>query len=403
MTARAAHSARPPTRKRPRPLGIRPRVALLIETSNTHGRGLIEGVVEYSEAHTRWMLDFCEVARGANPPSWMSLWRGDGIIARVENLRVADAVRASGRPAVDLSAARLIPTLPLVETHDHAIATLIVDHLLDCGIEQFGFLGDTRYLWSAARQAHFEALVERAGFSCSSLTLRPTRNLDREYTRIANWLDRVPKPIGIMSAYDTLAQRLLEVCRAEKVRVPDDAAIASVDNEGLLCQLTSPPLTSVALNSRRMGHLAASLLDRLMSGEKVAPDVYLVEPIGIVCRQSTDILTVDDPLVASAVRFIREHACDGINVEDVLTVVPVSRRILDNRFKNVMQHSVHAEILKVRIRRVHQLLRETNLPLHSIAESTGFTHPEYLSVAFKRESGLWPSQLRERVRRGVIT
>jgi LacI family transcriptional regulator len=98
--------------------------------------------------------------------------------------------------------------------------------------------------------------------------------------------------------------------------------------------------------------------------------------------------------VARAVRFIREHACEGINVADVLREVPMSRRVLETRFKKLLDCSPHEEIAKTRIRRVKQLLNETELPLYLIAERTGFEHIEYLSVAFKRETGMSPSEFR---------
>jgi LacI family transcriptional regulator len=132
----------------------------------------------------------------------------------------------------------------------------------------------------------------------------------------------------------------------------------------------------------------------------VASEVHLVEPVGIVCRQSTDILAIKDPLVARSVRYIREHACDGINVSDVLREIPMSRRVLESRFKKILERSPHEEIIKTRIRRVKELLLETELPLYIIAERTGFEHIEYLSVAFKREEGLWPSEFRTRCRAG---
>jgi LacI family transcriptional regulator len=218
----------------------------------------------------------------------------------------------------------------------------------------------------------------------------------RRFAAIAQCLAKLPKPSGVFAAYDTRAHEILNVCRHEGITVPDEIALVGVDNEELLCRLAFPPLTSIALNSKRMGYLAAALLDQMMSGKNVSPDVHLVEPVGIVCRQSTDILAIKDALVGRAVRFIREHACDGINVNDLLREVPLSRRVLESRFRKILERSPHDEIVKTRIRRVKGLLRETDLPLSIIAEKTGFEHMEYLSVAFKREEGVSPSAFRAR-------
>jgi LacI family transcriptional regulator len=281
-----------------------------------------------------------------------------------------------------------------VETDDRAVAKLAVDHLIERGLRHFAFCGDSRYTWSRYRQAYFEELVGLAGFECSSFNPEPSHHLGKEYGAIAQWLAKLPRPRGVMACYDSRAHHVLDVCRNEGIVVPDEVAVIGVDNDELLCRLTSPPLTSVALNSQAIGYLAASLLDRMMAGETVAPEVHLVEPIGIVCRQSTDVLAIKDPLVARAVRFIHEHACEGINVNDVLRDIPMSRRVLESRFRKFLERSPHDEIVKVRIRRVKELLCETDLPLYVIAEKTGFEHVEYLSVAFKREEGMWPSAYR---------
>ncbi len=377
----------------------RPRVALLLESSNKHGRSILEGIVDYTQQHRPWSFHLCELSRGADPPPWMANWKGDGIIAGIENRRVAQAVASARRPAVNLDASRLIP-IPLVDTAQDVVAKLAFDHLVERGLRSFAFCGDSRYTWSQDRKAHFEALARQASFTCTSFDPEPSPDLGREYAQIARWLAKLPKPVGIMAAYDTRAHHLLDVCRTLDLSVPDEVAVLGVDNDELFCRLASPPLTSIALNSKRMGFLAAALLDRMMAGEEVPPDVHLVEPVGIVCRQSTDILAIKDPLVARAVRFIREHACEGINVADVLREVPMSRRVLESRFKKLLDRSPHEEIMKARIRRVKELINETELPLYIIAERTGFEHMEYLSVAFKREEGLSPSEFRTR-RNGI--
>lgn len=377
-----------------------PKVALLVESSNKHGRSILEGIVEYSQEHRPWSFYFCELSRSADPPPWIESWKGDGIIAGIENQQVAQAVAAAGVPAVNLDASRLIP-IPLVDTSQQAVAKLAFDHLFERGLRQFAFCGDTRYSWSGSRETYFADLARQAGLRCYCFNPEPSPDLNKEYRAITQWLTKLPKPIGILAAYDTRAHHILDVCRNEGINVPDDVALVGVDNEELLCRLVSPPLTSVALNSKRMGYLAATLLDRMLAGEDVPPDVHLVEPVGIMCRQSTDILAIEDPLVARAVRFIREHACDGINVNDVLREVPMSRRILESRFKKFVDRSPHEEIVRTRIHRVKELLRETELPLYIIAEKTGFEHVEYLSVAFKREEGMWPSAFRTQSRRGA--
>ncbi|MDB6122658.1 MAG: xylR 3 [Pedosphaera sp.] len=376
-------------------------VALLIETSNAYARGILQGVVRYIRENSRWSFYIPEQGRGDIPPGWLANWQGDGIIARIENQEIARSVAASGLPAVDVSAARLLPSLPWVETDDQAIAQLAAEHLLDRGFKHFGFCGDSRFNWSNWRSDHFEQAVQKAGRGCHLYrsSISPTAPLENQVAEIAQWLINLPKPVAIMACYDIRGQQVLDACRNAGLAVPDEVAVIGVDNDALLCDLSSPPLSSVVPNAQRTGYEAAALLDQMMSGVKVPSEAHLITPLGVATRQSTDVLAIDDRHIARATRFIREHAHEQINIEDVLKVVPLSRRIFESRFKKILGHTPHEEIIRVRMNRVKELLTETELNLAVIAERTGFEHVEYLSTAFKKKVGLSPNQYRAQNRK----
>ena len=374
-------------------------VAILIETSNAYARGLLQGVVHYIREHRPWSFHLMEQGRGDDPPPWLAGWKGDGIIARIETPRIARAVVRTGLPAVDLSAARLVPELPWVETDDEQIARLAADHLLERGFTRFAFCGDARFNWSVWRERLFAARLRAAGHGCACYrTAGPPGDVAAEARSLARWLRGLPKPVGIMAGYDIRGQQVLDACRREGLLVPDEVAVIGVDNDTLLCELSSPPLSSVIPNAHGAGYEAAAVLDRLMTGKRVPAVARLIAPLGIAERQSTDVLAVDDRAVARAVQYIRDHACEGIKVGDVLRSVPLSRRVLEQRFQRLLGHTPREEILHVRLNRVKQLLAETDLPLYLVAERTGFEHAEYLSVLFKRETGKTPSAYRAGVR-----
>ena len=218
----------------------------------------------------------------------------------------------------------------------------------------------------------------------------------RQTEDIARWVRKLPKPIGIMATYDYRAQQLLDGCRRHGIEVPDQVAVIGVDNDELLCELAHPPLTSIIPNTHRTGYEAAALLDGLMSGAPAPSLTHLIPPLGVATRQSTDVLAIEDPHVARAMRHIRDHACEGIDVADVLHAVPQARRLLERRFKKILGRTPHEEILRVQLDRVKTLLSQTDLSLADIAERTGFEHVEYLSVVFKKKVGVPPSQYRSR-------
>ena len=376
----------------------RPSIALLIESSNSYARGLLRGIMSYIHEHHSWSIYLPEHGRGNVPVSWLNNWHGDGIIARIENTKIAEAVVNSGVPAVDVSAARLAPSLPWVETDDHAIASLAAQHLIDRGFQHFAFCGDHRFNWSRWRESHFQECIQTAGLHCHSYPQSTGRKQappwEVEQKRLADWIRTLPKPVGVMACYDIKAQQLLDVCRTINVSVPEEVAIIGVDNDEILCNLSEPPLSSVIPNTRLTGYEAAALLDRMIAGEAVSSEAQLIKPLGIATRQSTDIQAIDDKLISDAVRFIRQQACDGINVQDILKSIPLSRRVLESRFQKIIGRSPHEEIMRIRLDRVKQLLEETELSLIEIAERTGFRHAEYLNVAFKKQAGTTPGQFR---------
>ncbi|HTH48800.1 MAG TPA: DNA-binding transcriptional regulator [Candidatus Limnocylindria bacterium] len=379
-----------------------PKVTLLVETSNAYARELLHGVRAWLREHGPWSIWLAEAGRGATPPSWLRDWKGDGIIARIETPAIARAVAATKLPIVDVSAARQLPDVPWLETDDRAIARAAADHLRERGFQSFGYCGDARFNWSRWRGEAFAAQVAEHGQSlrCAAFVERAHRrgagppDGEVEAVALAKWVRSLPKPVGIFAGYDIRGVQVLEACRRLGLAVPDEVAVVGVDNDELLCDLADPPLSSVIPDVRRTGYEAAALLARLMRGDKIRGEGRLFAPLGVATRQSTDVVAVEDKNISAAVRYIREHACDGISVADVLKVAPLSRRVLETRFQKLLGRSPHAQILGVKLERVKRLLGETDLPLSAIAERTGFAHVEYLSVAFKRNVGVTASEYR---------
>ncbi|MEO6002358.1 MAG: DNA-binding transcriptional regulator [Opitutus sp.] len=377
----------------------RRKVALLIETSNAYARELLQGVRGWLQEHRSWHIRFSEGGRGAGVPAWLREWAGDGIIARVTSARMARALRATGLPVVDVAAALPQLEFPRVMTDSAAVTQLAMDHLQERGFRHFAYCGDNRFWWSEKREDYFSRQVRAVGGSCA--VFRPAKvraGSDSELENLGRWLQGLPKPVGVLACYDVRGQQVLEACALAGLSVPDEVAVIGVHNDELLCDLCEPPLTSVIPNARRAGYMAASLLSRLMEGEQVAGETHLIEPIGVAQRQSTDVVAVNDPKVSAAVRYIRTHAVEGIDVGDVLAAVPISRTLLERKFKRLFGHTPHEHILRTKLARVRAMLVETDLPVALIAERAGFEHTEYLSVAFRREMGVTPSAYRQRQR-----
>jgi LacI family transcriptional regulator len=382
----------------------RPRVALLVESSRAYGRGLLHGIAEYVQLNGPWSIYLAERGLGDAPPAWLQGWNGDGIIARIENRRIARAVRDLGLPTVDLRGLLTDLGVPLIATDDESVARLAIAHFLERGFRHFAFCGFLGADYSDKRSECFAQSVEESGFVChvyrSSQQTRTAGTEAREQrgwtteAEVTKWIEELPKPVGLMACNDIRAQQVLTACRVLGVAVPDEVAVLGVDNDDVLCDLSDPPLSSVVPDTRRIGYEAASLLEKMMGGEPAPESLTTIPPLGVVTRRSTDVLAIEDRTISRAVRFIREHACEGITVEDVLAGLHLSRSVFERRFAKIFGRTPKAEILRTQLDRVKRLLAETDLPLKQIASRTGFRYPEYLSAAFKERTGQTPGQYR---------
>jgi LacI family transcriptional regulator len=381
----------------------RPRVAVIVETSVVYGRRIHLGIARYVRSHRSWSMFLEQRELGASPPTWLKRHRWDGIISRPTDRRLAAMFRAMRVPVVDLNDLHDALGLPRIHSDNAAIGRFAAQHLLERGFRHFAFCGFTGERWSTGRREGCVEALRAAGCACAvheSYWRGPQAQAwDREQDRIARWVARLPRPLGIVACNDLRGHHVLDACGRAGLAVPEEVAVIGVDDDELLCEMCDPPLSTVVPGAERIGYEAAELLDRLMAGDECAAMERLIEPLGVVTRQSTDVLAIPDADVASAVRFIRERACEGARVSDVLRHVPLSRSLLERRFRRYLGRSPQAEIRLVQVKRVKQLLAETDLPLRTIAELSGFDHVEYLSVVFKRLTGLSPGRYRQTVRR----
>ncbi|NLE38530.1 MAG: DNA-binding transcriptional regulator [Pirellulaceae bacterium] len=381
--------------------GSAPRVALMVETSQSFGRDLFRGITRYLRENGPWSVFFVQRGVCDRVPKWLKKWSGDGIISRVNTPDMRHFAAETRLPIIDLNEQLHGMGVPLLSNDHAAIGRMGAEHLLQRGFEHFAYVGYNGLYWSDSRR---DAFAETACQSdvCDSYSCRaqaPQRFRDDtwelEMENVIRWVKKLPKPIGVMTCDDFRGLQLLEACAIAGIAVPQEVAVVGTGNDDVACEVASPPLSSVMLNSFQMGYEAAVLLDRLMRGETVDSTERLFPPLDIVTRQSSDVMAVADPLVFKAMGFIREHACDGIKVTDVLRHVLVSRTVLEERFRQLLNRSAHAVIVETRTKRVKELLSQTDLSLIDIADRAGFKHVEYLCTVFKRETGWTPTEYRE--------
>ena len=392
-----------------RPIAGVPRVALLLETSTEYGRGLLRGILRYSRLHGPWSL---YVAPGhleqALPKA--NSWSGTGIIARIHSLEMAKLIRATRLPFVASSLEESFTghghKFGEIRTNSVAIAHMAAAHLVERNLRHFAFCGFVGSAWSSQREETFSRYVTERGFCCQTHRIKVANwmqqpnwiaNWEVEQPLLVHWLKSLPKPVGLMACNDNCGREVLQACAAAGLRVPEDVAVVGVDNDELMCELSSPPLSSVALDLEKSGYEAARLLDSLMSSRLNGEHLVQVEPLYIATRQSSEVVAQGDPCIATALRFIKDRAGQPIDVTNVVEAVGVSRRTLERRFVRSVGRSVLAELTRCRLERAKRLLLETDLPSQRVAAAAGFGCIKTFNRLFRRSAGVSPQRFRQNV------
>ena len=370
-------------------------VLLLIETSDNYGRGLLQGIGSYALANGRWALYFEQRGMEERQPSWLRSWRGDGIIFRGNDRAVVRAIQKAGVPAIDTHCEITDHGFPLVYVDEAAVAQLAVEHFVERQFQHFAFCTVLERTWVQWRREAFrQALADRGLVVHEFSTGKRELQWDEQCRALAQWAQGLPKPIAVLTAEDVCGLRLINACRTVGIRIPEEVAVLGVDNDELTCGVTWLPLSSIDLNTRGIGQAAAALLDRTMRGLRPAAGPVWVPPSGVVTRQSTDILALDDADMVQALSFIRQHACNGLSVGDVVAHLAISRATLERKFARFLGRGPKEEILRIRLEQVKRLLRETDRTIAEICTLTGFTNDTHLSTAFKRQFGQTCGQYR---------
>ncbi len=383
-------------------MGQSNRIGLVFNYEFAYSRGVLRGVKQYAQTQPHWVLTpldpetlTWEALRALHPA---------GLIALVSSPALAKLLSASAKRVVNVS--RVLSDLPFPRVGvDHVqVGRLAATHLRERGLRHFGFVGHSRHVYSVEREEGLREVLGNGDHTLSCFYERTTWSYRRRGHLLAldgafqRWLRSLPKPVGVFACHDVWGFQATEACRLADLRIPDDVAILGVDNDDLLCELARPSLSSVAIPAERIGYEAAALLDRLLAGARRPAEPLLIPSLGIVTRQSSDVLALEDVDVAAAVRFIREHAHEPFRVEDVLQEVPVSRRALERRFRKALNRRIGEEIRRVHIERAKELLAGTDLLMSDVAEQAGFSDSRHLSVVFRQETGFTPTAYRRRFR-----
>lgn len=379
-----------------------PRVALLVDTATTWGRGIIRGIQDYARKHGPWQL-FVEPRSMEEPMHVPVRWQGDGVIARIGRPAMARELRVLGQPVVNVSGIQLADAdFPRVTNDLKAAGKMAAAYFLRRGFRNFAYFSLVGLPYVARQQQAYAEVVEHGGTACAVYAVRPRRGVEPDWNlslaRLGAWLKSLPKPVGVLTWNFSSGREVLYACQLVGLLVPEEVAILSGTDDELFCKIVPIPLSGIKVAANQIGYRAAALLDKLMRGGAEPRQPIFIPPVGVATRQSTDTFAVHDEALVRALNFIRANAARAIQVHDVTAHAGLSRRVLERRFMQMLGRTPAQEIRRVHFDRAKELLRETDLPVPDVAAAAGFGSPEYMAYVFKSELNRTPLRYRQEIR-----
>lgn len=355
-----------------------------------------QGIIDYGREHG-WNCVIDPYLDGPSGDGKLDAY--DGIVGRIPLSKVS-RVKQQDRLTVNLTQDR---DLPSVVYETNAGVRLIAEHLLSVGYRHYGYVGNSEVL-KRIENKHlqtFTEMVRGRGFAdpvylaIDEDELGDAKQSQRCRHELARWIASQDTPIGLCVDSAIVARHLAQTCLQQGVRIPHEVGIVVANTDLLLDTHLTPTLSVVEIDHWEQGRQAAAMLDRLMAGLPVAPQVKTVPPSRLIVRESTDIFLCEDELVSRAARYIAERSRQALGSEEVAAAHDVSRRTLDRRFEAELGHTVSHEIMRQRVKAIEVLLLESELPLNKIAQLCGFGSASQFSDYYSKHNGVSPSAFRK--------
>lgn len=378
------------------------KILLLTDFSSGYSRNLLKGIVRYSKEVGNWSFQrmplYYRMLYGENGVvEWAKKWQADAIIAQLSDVNI--------ELLNDLNIPIIVQNY---RDRNKAVSNLTGDYFntgvmaakffLNRGYRNFAFYGFKGAIWSRERADGYSHEIEKQGYK---LAILENDNKDREewsynHTVLGNWLQSLPKPVALFACDDHFALQISETCNVYNINVPDDIAILGVDNDDLLCNISDPPLSSIDLDVENGGYNAGKLLHQLITKEITEPFNIVVNPLIIERRKSTEKYAVSDKNIRTILNYIEKNYANHLSVEELVKQVPLSRRVLEKKFKEETGESLYQYIQNYRIDQFTRLLITTDYSLFEAALQSGFENYKNVSRVFRKYKSLSPAEYRKR-------
>ena len=380
------------------------RLLFITDFTESFAYALLKGIIRYSSETEQWVVcrmpsEYKKRLGMKGVVTWAKNWGADVVIGQFEEDDDVRLFLKNGIVALAQDYKKKFTTIPNITADYIRTGRMAADLYLHKGFRHFAFFGYKGVCWSEERCEGFRGRIEEAGFG-DHFYLYDKQVIDNlwyyEAEELRNWLISLPKPVAVMACDDNQGNALIEACNSAGVKIPSDLSLIGVDNDEVICTLSDPTLSSIQVDIEMGGYETARMASRMLKDPSFKGHDIVLQPKKIVHRVSTSAYATTDKEVLRALQYIRQNLCTKLSVSDVLEQVPLSRRLLEVRFKNVLGVSIYQYISQQRIGRFAELLLETNDSIQEIAYKLGEDDAKGICRRFKDLKGCTPTEWRNR-------
>ncbi|WP_279054344.1 DNA-binding transcriptional regulator [Hoylesella timonensis] len=382
------------------------RLIFLSDFTEAYAHHLLQGILTYAKQKDQEAWVVCRM-----PPSyketygikgvveWAKKWEANAIIGRFNHDDDIDLFRRNGIIAIAQDFKRRFNNIPNITSNYHDTGKLAAQFFIEKGYKHFAFYGYKDTVWSDERCEGFYEGVKEAGYGKNFHTYTNQQLETLWYydtTPLLNWLNQLPQQTAVFCCDDNQGNKITEICKSNRIQIPEHLAVLGVDNDTTLCELSDPPLSSIHLDIEAGGYETAELIMNLMKHKDFQPQDVIIKAISIINRASTNSFATNDMYINEALEFIHSNLDKALNVTDLVKKLPLSRRLLEMRFKKVTGRSVYNYIIYNRIEEFARKIHETDKPINEIATEMEFYNYSNLVQQFKQIKGCTPTEFRKR-------
>lgn len=378
------------------------KILLLTDYSQESERRFLNGFVKYADTQGGCIfypmshlisqtkdnsMEIIKIARKFKVDAILGLWH---------NINVEEAKKLH-IPIFLRTYKKIYSDFPMLTGHYKEFGAFAADFFIKQNFSNYAFIGMKDILWSLSR---YEGYSEQIAAMKKTVTHRyEVEDFQNEISGINKWLHSLPKPVALLACNDMMARQVTEICQMEGLRIPEDISLLGVDNDEFMCNISSPTLSSIKLNFEKHGYDIAQTLFKMVHEKNIWPARIAVEAIGVVERMSTKRKVISDPYIHEIVDFITRNYTQEIDISKLTSFIPLSRRAIEMKFKKEMYpHTITSYITKLRLDHFCNLLENSELPISTAADMSGFIDNSNFSTIFKKYKGVTPTEYRRKFR-----